>query len=120
MVSSDSSSACLSIRRILAVSFIVTFVIAGLAQEGFPQARTNPLFLFKNYFVTGDYVVAGWEEEPPDFSGWAPGRISIPDPKQPLQNGVPATDTSPASGLSRPEIIEMVVVLPAPLGPRRP
>jgi len=47
--------------------------------------------LFKNYFVTGDYVVAGWVEGAPDGSGFAPGTISIPDTKQPAQNGVPAT-----------------------------
>ena len=34
--------------------------------------------------------------------------------------GVPATAISPASGSSRPAIIEIEVVLPAPLGPRRP
>ena len=36
------------------------------------------------------------------------------------QNGASATEISPESGLRRPEIIEMVVVLPAPLGPNRP
>ncbi|MBZ5573874.1 MAG: hypothetical protein LAO09_18570 [Acidobacteriia bacterium] len=45
--------------------------------------------MFQNYFVTGDYVVAGWVEAPPDGSGYAPGTISVPDIKQPLQNGVP-------------------------------
>jgi hypothetical protein len=32
----------------------------------------------------------------------------------------PATSTSPASAASRPQIMEIVVVLPAPLGPSRP
>jgi len=32
----------------------------------------------------------------------------------------PATKTSPASGLSRPAMIEMAVVLPAPFGPSKP
>src|SRR3989304_2462260 len=35
-------------------------------------------------------------------------------------NGLPSTSTSPASGPRTPQIIEIVVVLPAPLGPRRP
>ena len=78
MVSRDSLPAGRSIRRILAVSLIVMLMISGLEQMGFSQAGTNPLFLFKNYFVTGDYVVAGWVEGPPDFSGYAPGTISIP------------------------------------------
>ena len=61
------------------------------AQTGFAQTATNPLSIFKNYFVTGDYVVAGWVEGPADGSGYAPGTISIPDTRQPSQNGVPAT-----------------------------
>src|SRR5215469_3612139 len=93
MVSPDSLPTRLSIHRILAVSFLVTLVIAGLAQVGFSQAGTNPLFLFKNYFVTGDYVVGGWVEGPPDFSGYAPGAISIPDTLQAryLAPGVPTS-----------------------------
>ena len=93
MLSQDSLSASLSIRRRLSASFILTLVIAGLAQVGFSQAGTNPLFLFKNYFVTGDYVVAGWVEGPPDFSGYAPGTISIPDTLQApyLAPGVPTS-----------------------------
>lgn len=61
----------------------------GFAQT--MQAQTNPLNIFQNYFVTGDYVVAGWVEGAPDGSSYAPGLISIPDTRQPSQNGVPAT-----------------------------
>jgi len=61
-------------------------MVMGLLQSG--VAQTNQLGLFKNYFVTGDYVVAGWVEGPPDGSGYAPGMISIPDPRQPSQPGV--------------------------------
>ena len=43
---------------------------------------TPPLNIFKNYFVTGDYVVAGWVQGSPDVSGYAPGTISIPDTRQ--------------------------------------
>ena len=39
--------------------------LTGLVQSGFAQTGTNPLILFKNYFVTGDYVVGGWVEGPP-------------------------------------------------------
>ena len=61
------------------------------AQPGLAQTGTNPLSLFKNYFVTGDYVVAGWVEGSPDGSGFAPGIINVPDTKQPSQSGVPAS-----------------------------
>ena len=30
------------------------------------QAQTNPLNIFQNYFVAGDYLVAGWVEGAPD------------------------------------------------------
>src|SRR5215472_2541049 len=93
MVSPDSLPTRLSIHKVLAVSFLLTLVITGLAQVGFSQAGTNPLFLFKNYFVTGDYVVGGWVEGPPDFSGYAPGTIGIPDTLQAryLAPGVPTS-----------------------------
>jgi hypothetical protein len=68
--------------------------IAGLAPSAFGQncvgTPLNPLCIFQNYFVTGDYVVAGWVKGAPDGSGFAPGTISIPDTLQPAQNGVPA------------------------------
>ncbi len=51
----------------------------------------NPLTIFQNYFVTGDYVVAGWSKGAPDGSGYAPGTISVPDTLQPTQDGVPAS-----------------------------
>jgi hypothetical protein len=63
----------------------------GFVQSGLAQTGTNQLSIFKNYFVTGDYVVAGWVEGAPDGSGFAPGTISIPDTRQPDQTlaGVP-------------------------------
>ena len=62
-------------------------LVLGFTQSGLAQ---NPDFhIFKNYFVTGDYVVAGWNQGAPDFSGYAPGSISIPDTKQPVPVGVP-------------------------------
>jgi hypothetical protein len=67
-------------------ALLSVFTVIGLLQSG--VAQTNQLSLFKNYFVTGDYVVAGWVEGPPDGSGYTPGIISIPDPRQPFQPGV--------------------------------
>jgi hypothetical protein len=63
--------------------------IFGLAQLGLAQSGTNPLTIFKNYFVTGDYVVAGWVEQSSDGT-YATGTITVPDPKQKpyLQSGV--------------------------------
>src|SRR6516165_3769390 len=72
----------------------VTFVLGMLLAIGFSEIvlaqSTPPLTLSNTYFVTGDYVVAGWVETAPDGSGYAPGTISVPDLKQPSQQGVPA------------------------------
>src|SRR5215469_5941465 len=71
----------------------VTFVLGMLLAVGFSEIvvaqNTPPLTLSNTYFVTGDYVVAGWVETAPDGSGYAPGTISVPDLKQPSQQGVP-------------------------------
>lgn len=93
MFSQYSLRARLSIYRTLSVLFVVMLVVTGLAETGWAQSGTNPLFLFKNYFVTGDYVTGGWVEGPPDYSGYAPGTISIPDTLQAqyLAPGVPTT-----------------------------
>lgn len=77
--------------RAMRLTIAACLVIVGLAPLSRAQSGTNPLNLFKNYFVTGDYVVAGWSEAAPDGSGYAPGTISIPDAKQPMQAGVPST-----------------------------
>lgn len=72
--------------------FATTLVLAFMLLAAFMQTAgaQNPDFhIFKNYFVTGDYVVAGWNEGAPDFSGYAPGKISIPDTKQPIPQSVP-------------------------------
>ncbi len=79
-------------RRLMrATAALGLLLVLGFAQIGLAQTGTNQLNLFKNYFVTGDYVVAGWVEGSPDGSGYAPGTISVPDLRQPSQNGVPAT-----------------------------
>jgi hypothetical protein len=66
-------------------------LIGGFPRPAKAQNGINPLNIFQNYFVTGDYVVAGWSAGAPDGSGYAPGTISIPDTLQPTQSGVPAT-----------------------------
>jgi hypothetical protein len=81
-------------RRLMrTTAAVVLLFVFGFAQTGRAQTTTNPLGAspFKEYFVTGDYVVAGWVKGAPDFSGFAPGTISIPDTLQPTQNGVPTT-----------------------------
>jgi len=44
-------------------------LMLGFAQSGWAQTATTPLSLFKNYFVTGDYVVGGWIKAPADGTG---------------------------------------------------
>src|SRR5581483_2531054 len=79
-------------RRLAQVMIAVAVLLScGFAQTLLAQTATSPLNIFKNYFVTGDYVVAGWVEGAPDGSGFAPGTISIPDTRQPSQNGVATT-----------------------------
>lgn len=66
-----------SFRPALVLALVL---VLGLAQASLAQ---NPDFkIFKNYFVTGDYVVAGWNKGAPDGTPYAPGTISIPDTKQ--------------------------------------
>src|SRR5579863_8638002 len=87
---------CFSGRAARLTIAVCMLLILGLTPSSWAQSGTNPLNLFKNYFVTGDYVVAGWSEGAPDGSGYAPGTISIPDTVQ-LKNtggpqvGVPST-----------------------------
>jgi hypothetical protein len=78
-------------RTALPAIAMCLLLIAGLLPSAFGQNGVNPLNLFQNYFVTGDYVVAGWVAGAPDSSGYAPGTISIPDTLQPSQERVPAT-----------------------------
>jgi hypothetical protein len=66
-------------------------LVMGFQPSTFGQNGTNHLKIFQNYFLTGDYVVAGWVKGAPAGGGFAAGTISIPDTLQPLQSGVPAT-----------------------------
>src|ERR1700758_4634779 len=78
-------------RAVLVPIAVGLLVIGGYLRPAKAQTGVNPLNIFQNYFVTGDYVVAGWRAGAPDGSGYAPGTISIPDTLQPVQAGVPAT-----------------------------
>src|ERR1700757_1470241 len=81
-----------SSRRAALVPIVVGLVlIGGYLRPAKAQIGVNPLNIFQNYFVTGDYVVAGWSAGAPDGSGYAPGTISIPDTLQPPQPGGQAT-----------------------------
>ena len=80
MISRDKNTA----RATLVLALMVMF---GVVQSGWAQAALPPLNIFKNYFVTGDYVVGGWVEASSNGT-YATGAINIPDNKQPLQAGV--------------------------------
>ena len=65
----------------------------GLAQSGFAQANP-PLTFGNNYFVTGDYVVAGaYGLNVNNGSGMATGTINIPDTNN---KGLTGTNQVPA------------------------
>src|SRR5437867_11205335 len=67
-------------KRVNPALIVVLFMFTiGSALTGY--AQSPPLKIFKNYFVTGDYVVAGWVENS-STNGLATGTISIPDCRQ--------------------------------------
>src|SRR4051812_22997243 len=80
----------------IALITAVLLLVFGSAQNVSAQ---TPLSIFKNYFVTGDYVVAGWVEQS-SANGFATGKISIPDCTQ-------------AQAIGRPCATPPVAVLPA-------
>ena len=64
------------------VATLVTIVLGlllagGVSRAAKAQNGVNPLNISQNYFVTGDYVVAGWSKGAPDGSGYA--RVSVID-----------------------------------------
>ena len=82
-------------RRIQARCWAVLMPIVLLFTQAVYGQQT-PLQLYKNYFVTGDYVVGGWHfggtfTSTPTGAQYAQGTINIPDAAQPLQTGVPTT-----------------------------
>jgi len=78
----------------LAAAALGLLLVFGFAQPGLAQNTTNQLNLFKNYFVTGDYVVAGWQKT--GFSlisnvSYGTGNINVPDTFQASKGGIAAT-----------------------------
>ena len=77
------------------------FLVVASVQTSFAQNQP-PLNIFTNYFVTGDYVVGGWVENPNLFgNGFATGTISIPDCTQYQATGVacPASVVPPGADI---------------------
>jgi hypothetical protein len=77
-------------RLIYRTAALGLLLLLGLAQTAFAQTGTNPLNLFQNYFVTGDYVVGGVGLRGTGVNGFAKGTITIPDPVQASATGAPS------------------------------
>jgi X-X-X-Leu-X-X-Gly heptad repeat protein len=75
----------LACRPACATTTLGLLLILGFAQSGFAQ-QTTPLNFENNYFVTGDYVVAGVGLRGLGVNGFATQQFTMPD-----ANSVPAT-----------------------------
>ncbi|HEV2617536.1 MAG TPA: hypothetical protein VGU63_13105, partial [Candidatus Acidoferrales bacterium] len=77
-------------RGIIFVAALLTGILAfGLVQPASAQTANQPLSLFRNYLVTGDYVVGGVGlRGTGQVDGFAHGTISIPDTMQAQATGV--------------------------------
>jgi uncharacterized repeat protein (TIGR01451 family) len=69
---------------------VIFFLIIGFLHSGLAQSGTNPLTISNNYFVTGDYVVAGVGLRGLGVSGYATKQFSMPDANSVPSTGVPA------------------------------
>ncbi len=74
-------------RILLGLMLPALFLLADSA-----WAQSNPLTLFRNYFVTGDYVVGGWVKNGSLDGPLEKGTITIPDPLQPTAAVPPGAD----------------------------
>src|ERR1700686_3117879 len=63
-------------------------LILGFAQSGVAQ-QTTPLNFENNYFVTGDYVVAGVGLRGLGVNGFATQQLTMPEANSVLARGVP-------------------------------
>ena len=78
----------------LLLGLLSTAAQSGFAQSGSAQSNVNPLAFGNNFFVTGDYVVAGAQGlgvNAPAQNGFATGTITIPD----LNPGITGTNQVP-------------------------
>src|SRR5262245_32956118 len=77
-----------------AVGVVIVVLVIGFAQAMFAQNGTPPLNFSNNYFVTGDYVVAGVGLRGLGVNGYATRQFSMPDANSVgsggLGTGVPA------------------------------
>src|SRR5579863_7428721 len=83
-------------RRLMCVAAILALV-CGFVPIVQAQNGVNPLTLFQNYFVTGDYVVGGVGLRGLGVGGWATGTISIPDTIQARATGVASPSVPPGA-----------------------
>jgi hypothetical protein len=67
---------------ILRIAVVMMPILLLVTSAGIGFAQSSPLTIFKNYFVTGDYIVSGWVEQS-SAVGFASGVINIPDQTQP-------------------------------------
>src|SRR6185437_1489975 len=78
-------------RSIAAFAMLAALPLLFLfVQPASAQTAGQPLSLFRNYFVTGDYVVGGVGLRGTGVNGFALGTITIPDTLQPKATKVPA------------------------------
>ena len=69
-----------SARRTIRAMFASALLTLTCAQAALPQTGTNPLSFSNNYFVTGDYVVAGaYNMNQTVVNGMTTGVINVPD-----------------------------------------
>src|SRR5439155_15315715 len=74
-------------KRVNPALIVVLFMFAIGSALAASAQQSPPLKIFKNYFVTGDYVVAGWVENS-STNGLATGIITVPDCRQAQYMGI--------------------------------
>ena len=89
---------CARVRRavgkmILTLCGLAFLFLKGFGQPGFAQT-TPPLNFENNYFVTGDYVVAGVGLRGIGLNGFATKQFTMPD-----ANSVPSTGVPPGADI---------------------
>ena len=77
-----------------AVGMVIFFLIIGFLHSGLAQTGTAPLTFSNNYFVTGDYVVAGVGLRGLGVNGYATKQFTMPD-----ANSVPSTGVPPGADI---------------------